>query len=69
MLLSLEPRWEAEGRTPGFGGDVGKADGCMVSLVEKLEASLVVSAQESAQKRRTHRHGLNRVSEGEPGRK
>lgn len=48
---------------------MGEADGCTVSLVEKLEASLAVSAQESAQKRRTHRHGLNRDSEGEPGRK
>lgn len=30
---------------------MGKADGCTVSLVEKLEVSLAVSAQESAQKR------------------
>lgn len=37
----------------------------MVSLVEKLEVSLAVRAQESAQKRWTHRHGLNRVSKGE----
>lgn len=60
---------EAEGRTPGFSGDVGKADGYMVSLVEKLEVSPAVRAQESVQKRWTCIHGLNRVSKGEQGRR
>lgn len=37
----------------------------MVSLVEKLEVSPAVRAQESAQKSWAHGHDLNRVSKGE----